>query len=84
MNDLRTLLLLPVASIVLASSARPDDTKPTVRVGSPVEVKTVKDMAFVDGAEADPKKHQLDLYLPKDQNSGLKLSAKDAAPVTKP
>jgi acetyl esterase/lipase len=65
MNALRTLLLLPVASVVLVSPVRADDARLPIKVGGPFEVQTVKDIAYVDGNDADPKKHKLDLYLPK-------------------
>jgi acetyl esterase/lipase len=35
------------------------------RAGQPDEVRTVRDIAYYDGKDADPVKHRLDLYLPK-------------------
>jgi acetyl esterase/lipase len=40
---------------------------PRVMVGGHYEVKAVKDVAYYEGDGADPKKHKLDLYLPKGQ-----------------
>jgi acetyl esterase/lipase len=67
MTALRTLLVLPVAGLVLASVAWADDAKPAIKVGGPFEVQTVKNIAYVDDKDADPAKHKLDLYLPKGQ-----------------
>jgi acetyl esterase/lipase/peroxiredoxin len=41
--------------------------EPQVMIGGNFEVKTVKDIAYYEGENADPKKHKLDLYLPKGQ-----------------
>ncbi|HKI31232.1 MAG TPA: alpha/beta hydrolase fold domain-containing protein, partial [Gemmataceae bacterium] len=38
-----------------------------VKVGGNFEVKEVKDIAYYEGDDADPKKHKLDLFLPKGQ-----------------
>ena len=52
------------AAVLLALPAAPvradDDAFPRK-----YEVRTVKDVAYCDGADADKAKHQLDLYLPK-------------------
>jgi acetyl esterase/lipase len=53
-------LLLAVA---LSPARAADEKKPEPRT---FEVETVKDLAYYDGKDADPKKHKLDLYLPKD------------------
>jgi acetyl esterase/lipase len=50
------------AGLLLVPSAGADDAKPS---GDPPEVEAVKDVAYYDGADADPVKHRLDLYLPK-------------------
>jgi acetyl esterase/lipase len=47
--------------------AKAEKDAPQVKVGGPFEVKAVKDIAYYEGENADPKKHKLDLYLPKDQ-----------------
>lgn len=36
-----------------------------VKIGGSFEVKSVKGIAYYDGKDVDPKKHKLDLYLPK-------------------
>src|SRR5262249_27444380 len=54
------LLFLAVA---LSPALAADEKKPEPRT---FEVETVKDLAYYDGKDADPKKHKLDLYLPKD------------------
>ena len=40
---------------------------PAILTGGNYEVEVVKDLPYVEGADADPKKHKLDLYLPKGQ-----------------
>jgi acetyl esterase/lipase len=39
----------------------------TIKLGGNFEVEVVKDVAYVVGADVDPDKHKLDLYLPKGQ-----------------
>lgn len=62
------VVLLPVVYLFFpgACVAEPKDASPAM-VGGPFEVKTVKDVAYYDGKDADKAKHKLDLYLPKDQ-----------------
>lgn len=38
----------------------------TVKIGGRFEVEAVRDVAYYDGADADPKKHKLDLFFPKE------------------
>ncbi|MBL8794235.1 MAG: alpha/beta hydrolase, partial [Planctomycetia bacterium] len=38
-----------------------------IKLGGNFEVETIKDVAYVAGADADPDKHKLDLYLPRGQ-----------------
>jgi dipeptidyl aminopeptidase/acylaminoacyl peptidase len=40
-----------------------------VKIGGNFEVKVVKDIAYRDDKDADPVKHRLDLYLPKDHKN---------------
>ncbi len=56
------LLLLAVACV--APSLYADDARP---MAPKYEVKEVKDISYYNGKEADPKKHKLDLYLPKER-----------------
>lgn len=41
------------------------DEKPVVMVGGNFEVEAIRDIAYYDGKDADPKKHKLDLFVPK-------------------
>jgi acetyl esterase/lipase len=53
---------------VFAGPARADDLKPAKdKEAKTYEVKTIKDVAYYDGEDADKVKHKLDLYLPKDK-----------------
>lgn len=56
------LLAMP-CSALLAGAATEAGMTLRPRFG----VRTVKDIAYVDSPDADPVKHKLDLYLPKDQ-----------------
>jgi acetyl esterase/lipase len=58
-------LLVALASFVPLSSARGAAPPARGRVGGAFEVRVVKDVAYLDGKDADPIKHKLDLYLPK-------------------
>jgi acetyl esterase/lipase len=63
-----TGLLALLLGLALCSAACADDSpQPAVRTGGNFEVEVVKDLAYYEGADADPVKHKLDLYLPKDQ-----------------
>ncbi len=58
-----------LASVALfAGFARADDAKPE-KEAKTYEVKTVKDVAYYEGEDADKVKHKLDLYLPKDKEN---------------
>jgi acetyl esterase/lipase len=46
-------------------TAAPEKDTPAVKVGGDFEVEAVKDVAYYEGDGADPKKHKLDLFLPK-------------------
>src|SRR5947209_1799869 len=50
---------------VLALAARPATAAETT--ARPPEVQTVRDVPYYEGADADPVKHKLDLFLPKGQ-----------------
>src|SRR5439155_27335532 len=54
----------PEAAPEPAELTAADDT-PVVKVGGNFEVEAVKDVAYYEGDGADPKKHKLDLFLPK-------------------
>ncbi len=60
MSLLSTIFCLAFASIGSAQEAE----KPQVPME--YEVKAIRDIAYYDGEDADPEKHKLDLYLPKD------------------
>jgi acetyl esterase/lipase len=57
------LLLLTLLPALRANSAEGS----AIKLGGNFEVETVKDVAYVEGASADPDKQKLDLYLPKGQ-----------------
>jgi arylformamidase len=64
---IRLLGILPALAVLLVSSrpaaadeARPDPVEKTFKV------RTVRDVAYYEGPDADPVKHKLDLFLPKD------------------
>ncbi len=62
------LSLLCAALCLTAAAARPaGDTKAGLKFGGPFPVEVVRDVAYDDGKDADPVRHRLDLYLPKDQ-----------------
>src|SRR5262245_29640481 len=65
MNPSRLLAALAVVAAV--GSARGDDLKISPSALGKHEVKVVNDLAYYEGADADPAKHKLDLYLPKGQ-----------------
>lgn len=44
-----------------------DGAKTTIKTGGAYEVEVVRSIAYYDGPDADPTKHQLDLYLPKEK-----------------
>jgi len=52
---------------VAAEPAASEKDQPAVKIGGNFEVKTVADIAYYDGEDADAKKHKLDLFLPKGQ-----------------
>jgi acetyl esterase/lipase len=66
MNPLR-FLLLPLMVALVTVSARGDEPNKPVADDKVFEVEAVKDVASNDAPDADPDKHQLDLYLPKGQ-----------------
>jgi hypothetical protein len=49
------LFMMRTAALLALALAAPQDA-----------VREIKDLAYVDGSDADPVKHKLDLYLPKD------------------
>jgi acetyl esterase/lipase len=53
-----------LVSCTAAALAQAGDGGP-VKIGGTFEVEAVKDIAYYDGKDADPKKHKLDLFLPK-------------------
>jgi acetyl esterase/lipase len=67
--------LLPLVFVLVAALPAPaadpakpaDGEGPKVMIGGHYDVKAVKDIAYYEGENADPKKHKLDLYLPKGQ-----------------
>lgn len=61
MKALRAVFVLASWGVWAVAAGRADDAK-TART---FEVEVVKDIAYVDGKDADPAKHKLDLYLPK-------------------
>jgi acetyl esterase/lipase len=63
-----TALLALLLGLALAAAARADnETRPAIKTGGDFDVEVVKDLAYYDGPDADPVKHKLDLYLPKEQ-----------------
>jgi acetyl esterase/lipase len=54
------IVFLAVAGWLMGAAARADEAAKTY------EVKTVKDIAYYEGDDADSVKHKLDLYLPRD------------------
>ncbi len=65
-SALLTLLPAALAALLLVSPTRAGEDKPVVKTGGHFDVDVVKDVAYYDGKDADPIKHKLDLYLPKD------------------
>ena len=53
------LVLLVLPHFALGQNAE------EVKIGGSFEVEAVKDVTYFDGKDADPKKHKLDLFLPK-------------------
>jgi acetyl esterase/lipase len=60
----RRALLLPLLALALPAAARAQAPAGPAN-GGRHEVRVVRDVAYHDGTDADPKKHRLDLYLPK-------------------
>src|SRR5207253_2185588 len=58
------LLLALVVPLILPVPASAREANP-VKVGGNFAVETVKDVAYLEGKDADPVRHKLDLYLPK-------------------
>jgi acetyl esterase/lipase len=62
------LVSLALVLAAWAPAGRAEEAKkPVLKTGGHFEVETIKDVAYVDGKDADPFKHKLDLYLPKGQ-----------------
>ena len=61
LNRLPAYLALLAGVVAFAGSARADDEPKTY------EVKTIKDVTYYEGDDADKVKHKLDLYLPRDK-----------------
>jgi arylformamidase len=51
--------------LVVPPARAAEDGKPARPAAGSYEVEAVKDLAYYEGTDADPVKHQLDLYLPK-------------------
>lgn len=64
MNLSRTLVL-PLTMAVFAAPAAADDLKVSPKALGPHTVKVVNDLPYKEGADADPVKNKLDLYLPQ-------------------
>jgi len=60
-----SLLLCSVISLLVAQSLPAADAKTVIKTGGNFEVAATKDIAYVEGKDADPEKHKLDLYVPK-------------------
>src|SRR5262245_58479296 len=61
----RVLTLLFTPALLFPTYVLADEAKTSESRGH-FEVEVIKDQAYCDGKEADPIKHKLDLYLPKD------------------
>ncbi len=61
LNRLPAYLALLAGVVAFAGTVRADDEPKTY------EVKTIKDVTYYEGDDADKVKHKLDLYLPKDK-----------------
>ena len=55
----------PVVEESSQVQAVPETEATVIKTGGAFEVETVKDIAYVEGPDADSKKHKLDLFLPK-------------------
>lgn len=64
MNRFATSALLAFAALLPAARAD-DGAGVKIRTGGSYDVDTVRALAYVDGQDADPVRHKLDLYLPK-------------------
>jgi len=51
--------------LLVVSAAQPARAADDLKFGGNFEVESVKDIAYHDGKDADPKKHKLDLFLPR-------------------
>ncbi len=59
------LFLLPNPAVRAGDKDKEIAKEAEVVIGGNYEVEVVRDIPYVEGPEADPKKHKLDLYLPK-------------------
>src|SRR5438874_1699915 len=53
--------------LLVALAARADDPPRKIKSGGAFAVEKVIGIAYYEGMDADPVRHKLDLYLPKDQ-----------------
>jgi acetyl esterase/lipase len=67
MKAARLAVLAGVAGLLVLTVRAADDAKAPARTGGNFEVAVTKDIAYVDGKDADPERHKLDLYLPRGQ-----------------
>lgn len=56
-------------SLFSMGMAAGDAKKAGLVAGGPYAVQAIKDLAYYEGPDADPKKHKLNLFLPKDAKS---------------
>ncbi len=64
MNNVVTALIYFLALVVLSPDGLGRDAE-EIKSGGNFDIKVVKDIPYYEGKDADPKKHKLDLFLPK-------------------
>jgi acetyl esterase/lipase len=65
MKSLSSFVVLSGIGLLAAPPAPAADTKAIFKTGGNFKVVATKDIPYVEGKEADPDKHKLDLYVPK-------------------
>jgi acetyl esterase/lipase len=65
----QSLFVLLVLHLLPCGQSDDDPQAPIHKNAGNFEVETVKDVAYFDGADADAKRHRLDIYLPKGQKN---------------
>jgi acetyl esterase/lipase len=61
----RLLLVVVVVACGRLAAAPANADEPPLKAGSATDVQVVRNVAYYEGADADPVRHRLDLYLPR-------------------